>query len=65
MKRAMSILEQSPYLRIDYLSLVDEENLNVVESIADNSANYILAFAGFYDSVRLIDHVTLSVKPND
>ncbi len=65
MKRAMSILEQSPYLRIDYLSLVDEENLSLVETIADSSGNFVLAFAGFYGSVRLIDHVTLSAQATE
>ncbi len=46
----------SPLLRIDYLELVDALSL---ERVATLRAPGILAVAVFYDSVRLIDHITL------
>lgn len=46
----------SSLLRIDYLALVDAENLGPVAVIRRPA---ILAVACFYDSVRLIDHVEL------
>ncbi len=49
-------IEASPLCRIDYLSLVDAETL---EPAADLARPAILATAVFYDSVRLIDHVSL------
>jgi pantoate--beta-alanine ligase len=49
-------LEDSPFLRIDYLELVDAETLQPVSPIKRPA---VLAAAVFYGDVRLIDHVTL------
>ena len=49
-------LQESPFLVLDYLQLVDAENLKPVATIKQPS---VLAMAGFYGDVRLIDHVTL------
>jgi pantoate--beta-alanine ligase len=49
-------LEDSPFLRIDYLELVDAETLQAVGTIKRPA---VLAVAVFYGEVRLIDHVTL------
>lgn len=49
-------LEDSPFLRIDYLELVDAETLQPVGPIKRPA---VLATAVFYSDVRLIDHVTL------
>jgi pantoate--beta-alanine ligase len=49
-------LEDSPFLRIDYLELVDAETLQLVGTIKRPA---VLAAAVFYGEVRLIDHVTL------
>jgi pantoate--beta-alanine ligase len=53
---ARELLEASPFLQIDYLSLVDADGLYAVEHVAKPA---VLAFAGYYGAVRLIDHVTL------
>lgn len=47
-------IEASPFARIDYLSLVDAETLQSVDSL---ERPVILATAVFYGEVRLIDHV--------
>ncbi len=49
-------LEESPFLRIDYLELVDAETLEPIGRIQRPA---VLATAVFYGDVRLIDHVTL------
>jgi pantoate--beta-alanine ligase len=49
-------LEESPFLRIDYLELVDAETLQPVGHIKRPA---VLATAVFYGEVRLIDHVSL------
>jgi pantoate--beta-alanine ligase len=49
-------LEDSPFLRIDYLELVDAETLQPVGHIKRPA---VLATAVFYGDVRLIDHVSL------
>jgi pantoate--beta-alanine ligase len=49
-------LEESLFLRIDYLELVDAETLQPVGQIKRPA---VLATAVFYGEVRLIDHVTL------
>lgn len=49
-------LEDSPFLRIDYLELVDAETLQPAGHIKRPA---VLATAVFYGEVRLIDHVTL------
>lgn len=50
-------IEASPYARIDYLSLVDEETL---EPVTQLNRPAILATAVFYGDVRLIDHTRVS-----
>jgi pantoate--beta-alanine ligase len=49
-------IEASDLAKIDYLSLVDAETLQPIDSL-DRPA--VLATAVFYDDVRLIDHITL------
>lgn len=49
-------LEESPFLKIDYLELVDAETLQPVARIERPA---VLAAAVFYGDVRLIDHVAL------
>lgn len=49
-------LAVSSLFRIDYLALVDAESL---EPVATVKRPALLAVAGFYDGVRLIDHVEL------
>ena len=50
---ARELIEQSPYGKIDYLSLVDAETL---APAADLASPTVLACAVFYGDVRLIDH---------
>lgn len=50
------IIEESPFARIDYLSLVDAETLAPTDNLARPA---ILACAVFYGEVRLIDHVAV------
>ena len=52
---ARELLEESPYGKIDYLSLVDAETL---APAADLASPTVLACAVFYGDVRLIDHFT-------
>ena len=47
-------IEESGMVKIDYLTLVDAETLQPVESLERPA---ILATAVFYGEVRLIDHV--------
>jgi len=53
---ARTHLEQSPFLKLDYLAVVDEETLQPVDTIQRPA---VLAAAAFYGEVRLIDHVRL------
>ncbi len=53
---ALFHLQKSSQFRIDYLSIVDAENLEPVSMIRKPA---ILALAGFYGQVRLIDHIEL------
>lgn len=56
---ALNILEESPFAKIDYLSLVDAQTLDPAESL---SSPTVLACAVFYGDVRLIDHVDIARK---
>ncbi|MBC7980345.1 MAG: pantoate--beta-alanine ligase [Armatimonadetes bacterium] len=47
-------IEKSPYLKIDYLTLVDAETLSPAANL---NTPTILACAVYYDDVRLIDHI--------
>jgi pantoate--beta-alanine ligase len=49
-------LSQSPFLKLDYLAVVDEETLQPVDTIQRPA---VLAVAAFYGDVRLIDHIRL------
>jgi pantoate--beta-alanine ligase len=53
---ARGLLEASPFLKPDYLATVDEETLQPVATLERPA---VLAFAGFYGEVRLIDHIRL------
>lgn len=57
LRTAGEIIGQSPFARIDYLSLVDAETLTPTESLARPA---VLACAVFYGEVRLIDHIALT-----
>ncbi len=52
-------IEASAMARIDYLALVDAENL---QPVSDLKRPAVLAAAVFYGEVRLIDHVTLTAR---
>jgi pantoate--beta-alanine ligase len=53
---ARAQLEQSPFLQLDYLTVVDEETLQPVFTLQRPA---VLAVAAFYGDVRLIDHIRL------
>jgi pantoate--beta-alanine ligase len=53
---ARTHLSASPAFRIDYLVIVDAETLEPVGRIVRPA---VLAVAGFYGEVRLIDHIVL------
>jgi pantoate--beta-alanine ligase len=55
---ARTEIEASPLARIDYLELVDAENLQPVTQLNKPT---VLATAVFYGGVRLIDHVTIDI----
>jgi len=54
--RARSTIESSPLARIDYVELVDAENLQPLDSLGENSR---LALAVFFGKTRLIDNIRL------
>ncbi len=54
---AREIIAASPLTKIDYLILVDAETLQPSDQITQPT---ILACAGFYGDLRLIDHIRLS-----
>ena len=56
---AKTEIEASPFARIDYLTLVDADTLQPVDSL-ENPA--VLATAVFYGEVRLIDHVAVPAR---
>jgi pantoate--beta-alanine ligase len=53
---ARAEIAASPFARIDYLTVVDTETLQAVETLERPA---ILATAVFYGDVRLIDHVSI------
>ncbi len=58
LRTAGQIIGQSPFAKIDYLSLVDAETLAPTENLAKPA---VLACAVFYGGVRLIDHISVAV----
>ncbi len=56
---ARSIIGESPFAKIDYLSLVDADTLSPAENLDSKT---VLACAVFYGDVRLIDHIAIPVK---
>lgn len=57
LETARTDLEASPFLRMDYLELVDAETLEPLETITRPA---LLATAVFYGDVRLIDNIELT-----
>ena len=53
---ARSKIEQAPLARIDYVELVDAENLQPLDSLGEKS---LLALAVFFGKTRLIDNIQL------
>ncbi|MGJ8644499.1 MAG: pantoate--beta-alanine ligase [Luteolibacter sp.] len=56
---ARSFIEESPFVKIDYLSLVDAETLAPAEDLSTKS---VLACAAFYGDVRLIDNIPVNPR---
>jgi pantoate--beta-alanine ligase len=54
------MIAEEPSARIDYISVVDRENLQPVDKIGDNEA--MIAAAVFIGDVRLIDNIVLNRK---
>ena len=53
---ARSVIERTSLARIDYVELVDAENLQPVDSLGEKS---VLALAVFFGKTRLIDNIQL------
>jgi pantoate--beta-alanine ligase len=53
---ARSTIERAPLARIDYVELVDAENLQLIDSLGERS---LLALAVFFGKTRLIDNIQL------
>lgn len=53
---ARSTIEQAPLARIDYLEVVDAEDLQPIDSLGEKS---LLALAVFFGKTRLIDNIQL------
>lgn len=56
---ARSMIEESSFAKIDYLSLVDAESLELTDQV---STKCVLACAVFYGEVRLIDHISITPR---
>jgi pantoate--beta-alanine ligase len=54
---ARSVLERAPLARLDYLQLIDAENLQPIESVRQNA---VLVVAAFFGKTRLIDNIRLA-----
>jgi pantoate--beta-alanine ligase len=54
------MIAEEPSARIDYISVVDRENLQPIDKIGDNEA--MIAAAVFIGDVRLIDNIVLNRK---
>jgi pantoate--beta-alanine ligase len=54
------VIADEPLARIDYIAVVDRENLQPLEKVGDNEA--LIAAAVFFGNVRLIDNVVLNRK---
>jgi pantoate--beta-alanine ligase len=50
------IITEAPLARIDYVEVVDAENLRPVERVGPNS---VLLLAAFFGKTRLIDNIRL------
>lgn len=58
-RRMREIINSTPHTKIDYVQIVDTENLNPV-SIIENEV--LIAVAVFVDKVRLIDNMIMRIK---
>jgi pantoate--beta-alanine ligase len=56
LEAARSTIEHAPLARIDYVELIDAENLQPIDSLGEKS---LLALAVFFGKTRLIDNIQL------
>ena len=56
-KAIREIIDKTPLARIDYIDLVDAENLQPIEAVQPNA---LLALAVFFGHTRLIDNIRLA-----
>ena len=56
-KAIREIIDKTPLARIDYIDLVDAENLQSIEAVQPNA---LLALAVFFGHTRLIDNIRLA-----
>ena len=59
-----SIVEVYPDVRLEYIELVDSENLNPLENVSQ-SKHPILCIAGYIGEIRLIDNMFVKRGPAD
>ncbi|MBN8725201.1 MAG: pantoate--beta-alanine ligase [Acidobacteria bacterium] len=57
-------IENEPFARIDYVSIVDNESLESLDIIDEKKA-VLIALAVFINRVRLIDNITLNTSTQD
>ena len=56
-KAIREIIDKAPLARIDYIDVVDAENLQPIEAVQPNT---LLALAAFFGHTRLIDNIRLA-----
>ena len=54
---ARAVIEMAPLARVDYLEVIDGDNLQTLESVRPNS---VMAVAAFFGKTRLIDNIRLA-----
>jgi pantoate--beta-alanine ligase len=59
LKRIKTEIESEPLARIDYVEIVDSENLQSLKQIKDKT---LIAVAVFIDNVRLIDNIIVKIR---
>ncbi len=59
LKSIKAEIESEPLARIDYIEIVDSENLQSLQQIKDKT---LIAVAVFIDNVRLIDNIIVKIR---